>query len=494
MPSKSINIPSNFNTQSVLGFPSPSFLLNLCKILVVAGLLLSSFSFFIININPSCSHVSTNSLSNPLQNIVVAPPAPDPPTDIGDLVFGLVGSVNAWPTRRHYIESWWVTNLTRGYMFLDVPPPEKLLPWPSTSPPYRVSEDNSETILKFTKQNDTMVRIARSLLETFKQGDKGVRWFVMGDDDSIFFLENWIELLRKYDHNKYVYIGGHSESVLPNFIHSFEMGFGGAGVAFSYPLAQALVPRLDECIKRYPQLYAADQMWQSCCADIGVFLSPQRGIHQIDLHGDISGLLSAHPPVPIISLHHPEKVNPYFPKLDRKDSVNHLMKAAKVDQSRLLQQSVCYNRENSWSFSVAWGYSVHIYEAMYPMSILQKPLETFKPWVIKNVVPPFFIFNTRWPVRDPCLAPHVFYMESIEDGAEDDLIVTTYKREGPRGLHACLANGNHSADYVSNIRVYSSSTKLKGESRRDCCDVVSLDESNLVEIKYRECLKDEVVA
>ncbi|XP_047321411.1 uncharacterized protein LOC124925455 [Impatiens glandulifera] len=488
-------VKSTFSTpQTIIGLPSQAFLLSLCKILAVAGLVLSSVSFFIIN-NPTCSQGST--IVTPLRKIFVPPPReysvdPPPPTELHHLVFGLVGSAKAWPRRRHYIESWWIENLTRGYMFLDNPPTKELLPWPSTSPPFRVSEDNSETILQYTKQNNTMVRIARSLLEVFRQGDEGVRWFVMGDDDSIFFLENWIDVLRNYDHNKYVYIGGHSESVLPNFIHSFEMGFGGAGVAFSYPLAAAIVPRLDECIKRYPQLYAADQMWQSCCADIGVYLSAQKGIHQIDLHGDISGLLSAHPPAPLLSLHHPETVDPYFPTMNRRESVNHLMKASRVDQSRLLQQTVCYNRQNGWSFSVSWGYSVHIYESIYPKSILQKPLETFKPWVIKNIVPPFFIFNTRWPVRDPCLAPHVFYFESISEGA-DDLIVTTYSRHRPRGLPACLGSGNHSAEYVSNIRVFSSSSKLKGENRRECCDILRLDESNLVDIKYRQCLKDEVI-
>lgn len=181
---------------------------------------------------------------------------------------------------------------------------------------------------------------------------------------------------------------------------------------------------------------------------------------QIDLRGDLSGFLSAHPQAPLLSLHHPGTVEPYFPKMDRHRSVTHLMKAAKIDQSRLLQQTICYHRGNHWSFSVSWGYSVHIYENIYPRSILQKPLETFLPWVIKNVFPPLFIFNTRFPRGDPCETPHVFYMESVKRVGKDQ-VLTTYARVAPRGLPTCVFSGIHSADKVFKIRVLSPTTKLK---------------------------------
>ncbi|XP_059650109.1 probable inactive receptor kinase At5g58300 [Cornus florida] len=44
----------------------------------------------------------------------------------------------------------------------------------------------------------------------------------MGDDDSNF------RVLLKWDHTKYFYIGDHSETLLWDFIHSFDMWFGGA--------------------------------------------------------------------------------------------------------------------------------------------------------------------------------------------------------------------------------------------------------------------------
>ncbi|KAH0987594.1 hypothetical protein GBA52_014771 [Prunus armeniaca] len=91
--------------------------------------------------------------------------------------------------------------------------------------------------------------------------------------------------------------------------------------------------------------------------------------------------------------------------MSRSESINHLMRPAKVDPARLRQQSICYHRPSNWSFSVSWGYSAHIYENIIPLSILRRPLETFRPW--KNTRPPFYMFNTRLTYNDPCQAPHL---------------------------------------------------------------------------------------
>ena len=85
---------------------------------------------------------------------------------------------------------------------------------------------------------------------------------------------------------------------------------------------------------------------------------------------------------------------------------------------------------------------------------LKRPLETFAPFERANA--PVFMFNTRWGVLDnPCEAPHVLYFESIESDREDR-IVTTYIRKWARNLPPCAVYGNHSAESVSKIRVFSS--------------------------------------
>lgn len=123
------------------------------------------------------------------------------------------------------------------------------------------------------------IRMARVILETFREGDKDVRWYVMADDDTVLFLDNLVEVLSKYDHEKYFYIGHNSESVASNWAHSFQMAFGGAGYALSYPLAEILAKHLDDCIKRYPYLYGSDHILQSCIIDLGVTLTQEKGFH-----------------------------------------------------------------------------------------------------------------------------------------------------------------------------------------------------------------------
>ncbi|KAK2996813.1 hypothetical protein RJ639_019076 [Escallonia herrerae] len=460
-----------------------------CKWLFISGLFLYLVYIFLSS-HPCCQSlavaVNLNQKWRPYSTSKTISP-----TKIDHIVFGIVGSSNTWSYKRWYTQSWWKPNVTRGFLFLDRAPIEHL-PWPPSYPSVRVSEDTS----RFNEYNKHRmpfaIRMVRVILETFKAENKGVRWYVMADDDTVLIVENLVEVLSTYDHNKYFYIGMNSESILSNAYNSFGMAFGGAGYALSYPLAEALAKNLDECLKRYPTLYGSDHILQSCVADLGVSLTQEKGFHQIDLHRDISGLLSSHPQSPFLSLHHLDVVEPIFPKMNRYQAVNHLMEAAKVDSSRLLQQSVCYHKQNNWTFSLSWGYSTHIYEKLIPFSFLQRPLETFTQW--RNGARPPYMFNTRWSFNDSCEAPHIFFFDSVEK-IKGNYVVTSYVRSLPRSLPACSLSGNHSADYISKIYVFSPVRRLGGAgSRRECCNVIRVPKVNATAVKLRACMKDEIVA
>ncbi|KAI3523861.1 hypothetical protein L1887_02317 [Cichorium endivia] len=212
----------------------------------------------------------------------------------------------------------------------------------------------------------------------------------------------------------------------------------------------------------------------------------------MDLHGDVSGFLSSHPNVPLLSLHHLDHLDPIFHSMDRFESAKHLMKAANIDQYRLLQQTICYDRQLSWSFSCSWGYSVHVYEKVIPRSILKLPLETFKPWFLDSK-PPLYIFNTRPLSNDSCATPHVFSFESIRTINENE-ILTNYVRMVSRGLPACELVGNHSADVVSRIEVVSPMTKPTQNGKTECCDVVETNDMQVAKLKLRDCMDDELIA
>ncbi|CAI9106296.1 OLC1v1005422C1 [Oldenlandia corymbosa var. corymbosa] len=414
-------------------------------------------------------------------------------TNISHLLFALMGSEAAWHHRKGYGEAWWRPNATRGFIYLDVPPSGDLLPWSDASPPYRISENIEKLVQDIQPAVPFVIRLVHTIKEVLREGDEeGFRWLVLGDDDTVFFVDNLVNVLSHYDHTDYYYIGCQSDYIKSNFWFSFNMGFGGAGIILSYPLAEALAGDMESCLKRYAYRNTFDIITMSCIADLGVDLSQQKGLHQVDMYGDISGFLSAHPKTPLLSLHHFDEVDPVFPFVDRTEAVRHLMKGANADQSRMLQQTICYHRQHRWSVSVSWGYSVNLYETIMPRSWLQTAIETFRKWVGPNPDPPHFMFNTRVKQNDPCETPHVFFFESVQKLSNDSVILTSYYRAWPRNLPQCF--GALPADYVSHVHVYSPSSARTKTSKCECCDIsYDIGAKNTV-VKFRECKPDEILA
>ncbi|KAJ4882950.1 hypothetical protein Rs2_33043 [Raphanus sativus] len=456
----------------------------LCKYLLIIALVATLFMLVFFNLTYiSSQYVDSNKFA-----IKCEEGPKETTTNLSHLMFVLVGSSRAWKHRRTYIESWWRPNVTRGNIFLDVEPSEEFRPWSPTFPPFKVNEDLRKLRIYPKLANRVHIRIYRSILETYRlKQDDGVRWYVMGDDDSLFFVDNIVDVLSKYDHTEKHYIGMFSESTKSNFRMAFEMAYGGGGYALSYPLVEALVRKLDECVEKYHFIWAGDQLQSFCLADLGADLIPEKGFHQMDLRGDLSGLLSSHPTAPLLSLHHFEAVAPLFPGMDHQGSVLHIMKAANVDQSRMVQQSICYVRASNWTFSVSWGYSVHIYENIFPRSYLKLPIETFRPWLRGWF--PFYMFNTRRVSRNPCEAPHWFFFDSIEQ--ENGGVVTSYTRKFIRNLTSCSFSGNISADPLASIRVFSSKTPKEGR-KVECCDV-EYEGADVANMRLRDCRRGEMI-
>lgn len=146
---------------------------------------------------------------------------------------------------------------------------------------------------------------------------------------------------------------------------------------------------------------------------------------QFDIRGDPYGILAAHPLAPLVSLHHLDHVEPLFPNQTRIDSLNLLMQAYRVDSSRILQQSVCYDQRKKWSISIAWGYAVQIYPFMVTATDIEIPFQTFKTWRSSSDGP--FNFNTRPVSSDPCWRPVVYFLKQVHE-VDTRGTKTTYER------------------------------------------------------------------
>ncbi|KAL2328325.1 hypothetical protein Fmac_021752 [Flemingia macrophylla] len=422
---------------------------------------------------------------------------PTPTTTVYHLVFGIASSKNSWLKRKEYVKLWWNNNTKnpmKGCVFLEsLTDEERARSENDTSlPPLCVSQDTSR--FRYTNKGGlrSAIRVARVVAETVAMhgNDSDVRWYVFGDDDTVFFPENVVKTLSKYDHELWYYIGAHSEVYEQNRVFGFGMAFGGAGFAISSSLAKVLAKVFDSCIERYPHLYGSDGRVYSCLAELGVGLTHEPGFHQIDLKGNTFGLLAAHPVSPLLSLHHPDYTDPIFPNMTTTEALKHLFEAANVDSQRMLQQAICYDRWFSWTISVSWGYAVQVFPNHMLLPEVLKVQETFKQWRKGNMLAKSYTFNTRELHLDPCKRSTVFYLDSVSTGK--DGIISSYKKS----FQNC-SDKAESPKKLEVIKVVTNKLDLNIKQlkapRRHCCDVLPSTARDQMEITVRECKDEELV-
>lgn len=415
----------------------------------------------------------------------------DVETNIRHIVFGIAASSKLWNKRKEYIKIWYKPKLMRGTVWLDnevkTPKEERDL-----LPPVRISAETSQFPYNNPQGHRSAIRISRIVSETFRLGQENVRWFVMGDDDTVFITENLLRVLKKYDHNQFYYIGSLSESHLQNIFFSYGMAYGGGGFAISYPLAKALLKMQDRCIQRYPGLYGSDDRMQACMAELGVPLTKEVGFHQYDVYGNLFGLLAAHPVTPFVSLHHLDVVEPIFPDSTRVEALQRLLIPMRLDSAGLMQQSICYDKTKSWTISVSWGYAVQVFRGIFSPREMEMPSRTFLNWY-KRADYTAYAFNTRPVSRNPCQKPFVFYFSKAKFDASLNTTVSEYARH--RVAHpACKWKMANPGDLDMVVVYKRPDPHLWDRSpRRNCCRVkMESKKKGSIEINVGVCKEGEV--
>ncbi|XP_077243485.1 glycosyltransferase (DUF604) [Tasmannia lanceolata] len=432
---------------------------------------------------------------NPIPTLTCIRKIPDPhispQTTLHHVIFGIASSAKSWPKRNEYVRLWWKPQYMRGYVFLDRTPYDTHSLRNPNLPPIRISSDTSRFPYTFKGGLRSAIRVSRIVSEIVALNLSDVRWIVLGDDDTVFFAENLVMTLSKYDHDLWFYVGGISESVEQNSKYSFGMAFGGGGFAVSYPLARVLARVLDSCLVRYSHLYGSDARVFSCLAELGVGLTRELGFHQIDIRGDLFGMLSAHPLTPLVSLHHLDYVEPIFPNMNRTQALERLFEAVKVDHDRILQQTVCYDRSHSRTISVSWGYAVQVFEGNQLLPDLLSLQRTFTPWKRgRDVSSSQYMFSTRELPKDRCNGPAIFFLESVSSDVYG--IRSNYKKHVVRN---CLLRSENN---LEQINVFSKKLNLEiGQlqaPRRHCCDVLPSSRDKVIEIFIRICKGEELIS
>ncbi|KAF8039868.1 hypothetical protein BT93_B2165 [Corymbia citriodora subsp. variegata] len=409
-------------------------------------------------------------------------------TELKHIVFGIAASSNLWEKRKEYIKLWWRPKETRGVVWLD-----KRIRTRRNEPlpDIRISGDTSK--FKYTNRQGqrSALRISRVISETLRLGMKDVRWFVMGDDDTVFIVDNVVRILSKYDHTQFYYVGSSSESHVQNIYFSYAMAYGGGGFAISYPLAVELAKMQDKCIQRYPGLYGSDDRMQACMAELGVPLTKEPGFHQYDVYGDLLGLLGAHPITPLVSIHHLDVVEPVFPHMTRVRALQHLFESVKHDSASIMQQSICYDKRRSWSISVSWGYVVQVIRGVISPRELEMPTRTFLNWY-RRADYTAYAFNTRPVMKHPCQKPFIYYMNSVKYDRAKKQTLGLYSQQKSR--HPSCRWKMDSPENINSIVVLKrpDSNRWQKSPRRDCCRILPSRKSSVLYIWVGNCRNGEI--
>lgn len=136
----------------------------------------------------------------------------------------------------------------------------------------------------------------------YKARDEKTDWVVCIDDDTFFpSMHDLVEMLKDHDPKKPQYIGSLSEDWWA-VNHYGLMGFGGAGILLSTPLAK-VVDEFTPEDKQHLRTSAGDISVMDCIyAHSTTKLTHIAGLHQVDMHGDLSGFYESGREM--LSLHH----------------------------------------------------------------------------------------------------------------------------------------------------------------------------------------------
>ncbi|KAL2245747.1 uncharacterized protein LOC105178500 [Sesamum indicum] len=441
-------------------------------ILLLSALLSVSLLYFQhlrLNLRPPTTFLSAVESPSPLP----------PPLSLDRVLFSVAASSSSLRSRATYIRLWHgpISHLNTTFLFLDRPPS-----YPTPSLPPIIVPPNTSSL-------SPGHRIARVVKDALALNVPGIYWYVFGDDDTLFFTENLVRILSKYDNNKWYYIGCNSESYEQNEKFYFDMAFGGGGYAISAPLARVLARVLDSCLDRYRHLYGSDARIFACLAELGVRLTVEPGFHQVDVRGNLFGLLSAHQLSLAASLHHIDAVDPIFPGVSRIHALEHLFNAVRVNPARIFQQTVCYDHTNSLTVSVSWGFAVQVFEGNQFLPEVLSLQRTFRPWKRgRDVASSRYMFNTREYPSDPCKRPLVFFMHTVV--ADTTGVWTNYTRHSARNCSRTKA-----IEKLKAVSVYSLNLDFGIEQapRRQCCDISSVSDGTMT-IQIRKCGIYELIA
>ena len=136
----------------------------------------------------------------------------------------------------------------------------------------------------------------------YNSRDEKTKWISLLDDDTFFpSIPALVAMLAKYDTSHEYYVGALSE-IWWAVAHYGMMGFGGAGIFLSIPLAMIMNDNYRICTEASHTTAGDIRIMECVYLLTETKLTYERDLHQVDIHADLSGVFeSGRMP---LSLHH----------------------------------------------------------------------------------------------------------------------------------------------------------------------------------------------
>jgi len=148
----------------------------------------------------------------------------------------------------------------------------------------------------FSKKYFSLIKIMYD-----NRNDKTLWISLLDDDTFVPSMPALLSMLAKYDPHERYYVGGLSEDWW-SVTHYGMMGFGGAGIFLSIALAEVVVSNYESCTATSDANAGDIRVMECIYITTETRLTNERDLHQIDVHGDPSGIYeSGRMP---LSLHH----------------------------------------------------------------------------------------------------------------------------------------------------------------------------------------------
>jgi hypothetical protein len=226
------------------------------------------------------------------------------PPDSSNLIFGLQTKLNRLKDTVKHLERW--LPHTNARLFAIVTNDEEQRADDGEMAELQKEFHNkgmNVTVMHPVRPIDSFAQRYFSLVSVMYQArDAKTQWTICIDDDTFFPSTHDLQaLLAGFDATRPQYIGSLSEDWWA--VNNYGlMGFGGAGILLSLPLAQVIHEHNDDC-KEHLRTTAGDISVMDCVYRFtSTKLTHIPGLHQVDMHGDLSGFYESGREM--LSLHH----------------------------------------------------------------------------------------------------------------------------------------------------------------------------------------------